>query len=177
MERFCYYDFQIASVKQKCSEEILFFSNSEFCNASPFKERIEYLKTRIGLNKNKYARNITIYDNNGVRQELKKMVMTDYNKDLDKLTYSWPWNKLREIHKILKIKEFVGNLKYSDKMDKDLVENNRTYIINQLIFGLRNKKFNKNKSEIDYDSKEMIINTISCIEKNNKGLYEIDWDN
>lgn len=176
MNNFDYYDFRIKNVIGKINEEIAFYEKCTYANVYPVNEYIQYLRKRIG--KNEPINNaITNYNKYSGKNEIKKMNMDEYVKDIDLVTYSRPWNKLKEIHRAVKIKEFIDNLDYSPKLKPTKINKNKEYLKEQLCLGLKEKKFAKNKSEIIYDQEYTIILSISCLEYNKKTrLYEIDWD-
>lgn len=178
MSNFDYYTFQINIVIEKINEEIDFYTKSEYANHYPINEYIAYLKQRIGIDKLETTAMMQ-YDNAGNRREIKKMNLDEYSKDLDILVYKKPWNKLKEFHKIVKIKEFINRLEYNNKkeVNKKQIEKNKKYIKDEICSGLKNKKFGKNKSTIEYDPEPMTITSVSSVWYNKKtGLYEIDWD-
>lgn len=173
MNNFNYYEFQINTVTEKIHEEIDYFEKSEYGNQYPVDEYLIYLKTRIGVNK-KEPSFISHYDTSGRRYEMTKMNMDEHGKELDVYVFRKPWTKLKEFHKIMKIKEYVDNLKYSRKCTPKKINENREYLKQELSTGVKDKKFGKNKSEIEYDTEKMMIISISCLEKK-KGLYKVDW--
>jgi len=76
--------------------------------------------------------------------------------------YAKPWNKLNQIHKIIKIKEFINNLEINEYDKEELRE--------QLIDMIKDKK---KKNKINYDEvKCKIINISSLIFIN--GKYKIE---
>ena len=100
---------------------------AEYFNVHPVKEYLGYLKGRIGMDK---VETITMmhYDNLGNKCEIKKMNLDEYAKDMDVFVFKRPWNKLREFHKIMKIKEFINNLEYGKKTkEKDIIKNKNIY--------------------------------------------------
>jgi hypothetical protein len=171
---FDYYNFRHITLTDKINEEILFYEQSEYANVNLFKEYILYLRTRIGKDKIEPVP-IYRYDKIGNKCEITKMNLDEHVKNMTDITYKRPWSKLKEFHKISKIKEFIDNLKF--KANPNLIEKNKKYLLDQISNGLRTKKFVKNKSEVVYDPKQMKIINISCIVYNRKkGLYNIDWD-
>ncbi|AGC02008.1 hypothetical protein H012_gp451 [Acanthamoeba polyphaga moumouvirus] len=173
MANFDYYNFRIQTVTQNIKREIDFYLNSEFANQPPLCDYIAYLKNRIGTDRLEMPK--TYYDNN--RLEMKKMNLDEYAKDMDIMVYKKPWNKLKDFHKIMKIKEYVNKLPFGKKINKEEKEKNMEYIKQEIINGLKNKKFGKNKSEIIYNPDNMEITSISCVYLNKKkGIYAIDWD-
>ena len=68
---------------------------------------------------------------------------TENTKYSDEYIYRKPWNKLNNIHKIIKIKEFINNIK-SD--DMDMKQNLKTKLINMI----KERKITK-KTDINYD--------------------------
>ena len=76
--------------------------------------------------------------------------------------YKKSWSKLNIIHKTIKIKEFVNNLKIN-------CEKNRDKIKNELISLLKNKVLTK-KDKVVYDEERGIIVSLTELEYNN-GMY------
>ena len=170
---FDYYCFQINKVTQNINSEINFFKNYQYADCLLIKDYYDYLLTRInGKQANPKTAKFVQY-NTGCE----KMVLDEYCKDLDIMTFKRPWAKLKEFHKIMKIKEYIAQLPFKKKIKNKLIEENRNYLIDEISGGLRNKKFGKNKSEITYNLETMQIDGISCIGYNKKkGIYEVDWD-
>ncbi len=105
------------------------------------------------------------------------MNMDEYGKDLDALVYKHPWVKLKEVHKSIKIKEYVDALEYGKRANARDIAKNREYLKQELCEGLRAKKFNKNKNEITYDAENMTILNIACVDfDKRKGLYDVEWE-
>uniref|UniRef100_A0A6G6ACY1 Uncharacterized protein n=1 Tax=Borely moumouvirus TaxID=2712067 RepID=A0A6G6ACY1_9VIRU len=173
MAGFDYYNYRIQSVTKNIQNELNFYLNSEFANQEPLCNYISYLKNRIGIDRLEKPK--TYYENN--RPEMKKMNLDEYAKDMDIMVYKKPWNKLKDFHKNMKIKEYVNKLSYDKKVSKVDKDKNIQYIQQEILNGLKNKKFGKNKSEIIYNPDIMEITSISCISLNKKkGIYVIDWD-
>ena len=105
------------------------------------------------------------------------MNMDEYSKDIDIFVFKRPWNKLREIHKIMKIKEFVDEIIYKKVVKEVDIKKNKEYLKIELCKGVKEKKYTKNKNEIAYDMESMKIISIGCLILNKKkGLYNIVWD-
>lgn len=167
---FDYYSYQVATTVEVINEEIEFYKSLEESRIPGIvSDYYNYLVSRVT---DEY-----VYPESKDTKyvPIKKMNMVDYNHEMDIMVFRKPWNKLRPFHKTLKLKEYVENLKYGKDIDKEKIKKNRDKISDQLIKGFNEKKFNKNKNEIDYDPEKMIIKNIACIEKN-KGLYKIDWE-
>ncbi|XWV24909.1 hypothetical protein QJ856_gp0872 [Tupanvirus deep ocean] len=176
MSNFDYYSFRVKTVTDKINEEIAFYESCEYNNVHPIKDYLTYLKSRIGIDKIETT-TMMHYDNLGNKREIKKMNMDEYAKDMDIFVFKRPWNKLREFHKIMKIKEFIDSLEYGKKAKQKDIKKNKEYLKEEICGGLRNKRFGKNKSEVVYDQENMVILSISSLDYNKKtGLYEIDWD-
>jgi hypothetical protein len=177
---FDYYKFREQQIIGKITAEIDFFEKNglDYCNNYPIKNYLDYLKERIGVNeqetKSKNNRYRYGYDFNIVHG-LKTMDMNEYNKDMDINSFKRPWKKLREIHKIIKINEYVQSLPYDKKIDEQSKETNQKYLTDELCKGLKNKRFTKDKTTINYNEEEMLIKSISCIIKK-KELYTINWN-
>lgn len=174
MNNFDYYSFQIRNARNKICEEIDFYEKCEFHNINLVKDYLCYLKDRIG---DKHAiTSVTQYDYFGNKREIKKMNMDEYVKDIDIMMFNRAWNRLKEIHKFMKIKEFINGLKFGKKASKEAIEDNKKYLIDELYDGIKTKKFSKNKHEIVYDKEKMEITSISCLDFNKEtGLYDIEW--
>ena len=83
----------------------------------------------------------------------------------DDYLYQKPWTKISQIHKIIKIKEFVSKLLINDDDDKDK-------LINDLSNRIRSRELTK-RSSVNYDSVKGIIVSIPKLEfKNNKYYYK-----
>ena len=174
MNTFDYYKFQTQYVIPKINEEINFYQQSGFDKTLPISEYIFYLKTRLGIDKLEKNMNNEYYK----KYDIKKLDIDEYGKNMDVISFKKPWSRLREYHKIMKIKEFVDKLEYDKKSKKKNIDQNKEFIKQELINGIKNKKFNKKKNEIEYNISEMKIDSISCLDyDSNKGLYEINWDN
>lgn len=173
---FDYYQYQEVSTINKIKLEIEFYEKSAYKDAKPIKEYLEYLRARIQRDKYNYSV-VTRTDPFGVRHEIKKMDLDEYESDRQAAMFNHPWNKLREFHKIMKIKEFINNLPYPPKAKPDSVEKNKVKLIKDICEGLKTKKFGRNKSEIVYDKDAMVIQSISCLELTKKtGMYCVEWE-
>jgi hypothetical protein len=170
-----YYKMRIQNVREKIEEEIKFFDNSKYCKSYPFDQYPIYLKGRLTSDKpvSKQSR----YDKIGNRYEVKKMNMDEYAKDINVMMFKKPWNKMGEIHKIMKIKEYIDNLNYGDDINSKKITENREDIRTQIMEGMKEKKFVKGKNIIEYDTDQMIIINIDCIVFNEEsGLYDVTWE-
>lgn len=101
------------------------------------------------------------FDDEAVDTENKMEIKHVYD-EITKLMFQKPWNKLPEIHKILKVKEFVNQLiqlndKKSQKKKKKLLE--------KLVNGIRKRELTK-KNTVEYDSKNACIIKINKLEYN-----------
>jgi len=76
--------------------------------------------------------------------------------------YKKSWSKLNIIHKTIKIKEFVNNLKISSEKNKEKIKN-------ELIELLKKKVLTK-KDKVNYDEERGVIVSLTELEYNN-GLY------
>ncbi|BCS83222.1 hypothetical protein QLL95_gp0901 [Cotonvirus japonicus] len=176
MSHFDYYKSRIDYVTKKINEEINFYSLSEYHAIDPLSSYVLYLKARIGKDKQEYTTMIHT-DNQGNKHEMKKMDTDEYASYINIIMFKKPWNKLRKYHKIMKIKKFIDDLKYDNKIKSEIILKNKQYITEEIISGLDSKKFGKNKGEIIYDQDKMEITSISCLDYNKKKkIYEIDWD-
>lgn len=176
MDNYDYYDFRIQMITQAVTTELNFYERPDnpANGLYPLTEYVNYLRQRIGLDVEESDRPYN-YDYNN-RPEIKKMDMKVYNKDIELMMFSKPWSKIQEFHKIMKIDEFINNLEYGSKASSANIKKNREYLKEEINTGLKEKKFNKNGSQIEYNRDIMQIESISCIVyKKSKGLYQIDW--
>lgn len=175
---FDYYNFRIDNLTTKINEEISFYEKYKYGGVYPVNEYVAYLKGRIGTDR--VGQTLATYsDNLGNRHEVKKMDLSEHMKDMDIYTFSKPWKNLKEIHKMMKIKEFIDSLEYKKKYNHDekSIIKNKERLKKKVCLGLKEKKFLKNKSDIEYDQEKMKIQSISCLYLDKKsGLYKIDWD-
>jgi len=176
MSLFDYYTFQTNLAIDKINEEIQFYENCEYNRIPLITDHVAYLKGRIGVNKYN-SQTVCSIDKSGNKCEIKKMNLDEYTKDMNIITFDRPWAKLKEIHKIMKINEFIDGLKYEPKkISTELIEKNKQHIKNEIIDGLRTKKFLKNKSVIEYDRQRLCITSITSLVYNKKKYkYDIDW--
>ena len=105
-------------------------------------------------------------NNNKNNEEYKNNTETD-SANIVSITsdvnlYKKSWSKLNIIHKTIKIKEFVNNLKIN-------CEKNRDKIKNELI-DLLKKKILTNKDKVVYDEERGVIVSLTELEYNN-GMY------
>ena len=95
--------------------------------------------------------------------QVQQINTTDNHTEL----YKKPWNKLNQIHKILKIKEFINSLTNIDV-------NERNNLKDKLIGLIKNKVLSK-KEKINYDENNgKIISLLNLEYKNNKYIYNIE---
>lgn len=99
-----------------------------------------------------------------IESETTTILNTDTDiKSEDDYIYKKEWNKLNNIHKIIKIKEYVNNLSINST-EKDVLKNT-------FINFVKNKKITK-KSSVIYDIINCRIINIPCLEFKN-GKYTI----
>lgn len=173
-QNFDYYAHITSKLTQSINAEIAFYKNNEYLECDSIKEYHDYLVSRLN---GKQVQTLTMSKYTPQHMVCENMILDEYCKDLDIMTFKRPWAKLKEFHKIMKIKEYVNRLPYKKKIKNKLIEKNQKFLIREISDGLRNKKFGKNKSDIIYNPEKMQIESISCVCYNKKkGKYEIDWD-
>lgn len=176
MDNYSYYDFRIRKITETVNEELAFYESCNYVSLPFIAQYITYLKSRIGINQEPVVKKYFYHNYISNIQPVKKLDMNEHGKDMDILVFKKPWNKLHNIHKYLKIKEYVDNLIFLPTTNKEDIESNRKYIQESILTGLREKKFKKGKDEITYNEQEMKISDINVISFNDKtGLYEIEW--
>ena len=175
MSNFDYYSFQVASTKQNINDEIEFYKNLPEVNIpGGIMDYYKYLVSRV--TEEQFPIDPKTGDPRTQYPQLKKMNMADYSHEMDIMVFQKPWNKIRPFHKTMKLKEFIENLEYPVAMNVEKVKKNRDELIDELLKGFNDKRFNKNKNHIVYNIEKMMIESIPCIEKTKKGLYRIDWE-
>lgn len=170
---FDYDEFRRDKLTEKINEEIAFYEQSEYAKIYIFRDYITYLKTRIGRDKEVETGQIYRYDRIGNKCEITRMNLDEHVKNVTDQLYMRPWTKMKEFHKMVKIKEFVNDLEYD--ANEKVVERNRLYLIKELCDGVKQKKFTKNRHVVEYDNVGMKILSISCL-VHKKGLYRVYWD-
>ncbi len=103
------------------------------------------------------------------KETIEENILTvDANTETDVLSentdylYMKPWTRLNQIHKIIKIKEFINNLQILNK-EKELLKNELIELI----------KLKSKKNKIIYDEEKGKIISISCLVYNN-GKYILE---
>jgi hypothetical protein len=108
--------------------------------------------------------NKIIDQNNKITDQNNKISKSDTEKggnitETETIDYLYlkPWSKLTQIHKVIKIKEFVNNLDIINQLEIEILKDN---IINQI-------KEKKIKNKINYDETKGKILSISNLSFNN----------
>jgi hypothetical protein len=109
---------------------------------------------------NSYYLNLLKIDNSS---EIPVKINTPIDNNTDSETYKKSWSKLNSIHKILKIKEFVNNLKFD--LEEDKLE-----LKNKLIELIKNKQLTK-KNNVNYDEVNGKIISLLHLKYNNGKYY------
>ena len=126
---------------------------NNLCN-SCIKQSINYSYLQNIINDLKKNENIiTVFENNTETDGMSEKI--DY-------LYTKPWSKLNQIHKIIKIKEFINNLDITD-LEKENLKDDLIQII----------KEKKKKNKIIYDDIKGKILSISTLTFSN-GKYNIE---
>lgn len=141
--------------------ELQFCRGHIYANTSCLQEMIAYLETRIGAQYNR-QREVLRYD------------QAEYSQFADELVYKKPWAKLKDIHKTIKMREYVKILAYEDQSHRQ-IRQNREQVLADLEQGLRDKRMNKNGCAVDYNEELMCIEDIPAVVKRSNGLYKVRW--
>ena len=174
MTAYDYYEFRRTRIADKIESEKKFILEQLTDIIDATDEYITYLTNRLGGELVDAPKSMTIINKFNVREQIEKLDMNEHSKDMDRLSYNKPWAKLRDFHKIIKIKEFVANLEYPKKISEIDREKNREKILEKLLLGLKEKKIGKNKTEITYNESKMKIEDIDCLTMQ-KNKYYVDW--
>jgi hypothetical protein len=114
----------------------------------------DYLLYKNSESENRSNTNASYFDSKG----------NDYIFN-DNEIYKKSWTKLNNIHKIIKIKEFVNNIKFDN-------ENNRNKLKDELVELIKNKTLTK-KNKIKYDEENgKIISLTNLQYKDGNYFYE-----
>lgn len=171
MSGFDYYKFRKDKLTEEINRELQFYK--PYIQWDIFNPYVNYLKSRIGLDKEE--KNIENYQKVGW-EEVINMNPDKYLKEMDEVVFKKQWQKLKPFHKIMKIKEFVNNLKYSKKISQAKIDKNKNMIQEEILDGIKKKLFKKNKNEIHYDPEKMKISSIDCIGYDSKKkIYYVEW--
>lgn len=84
--------------------------------------------------------------------------------EIESHIFKKPWNRLPEVHKIMKIREFVNN---------NIKKSKRKQLEKELINAIQNTKL-KTKNDVDYDTNKGQIVSIKCLDINNKQSYTLN---
>ena len=119
----------------------------------------------INIQSKKSKINITVPDSIELNTDIEiDTINVESDMDIkysDEYIYKKPWNKLNNIHKIIKVKEFVNNL-LSD--DIEMKKNLKIKLVNMI----KERKITK-KTDINYDVTNGIILSIPILQYvNNK---------
>ena len=105
-----------------------------------------------------------IVNDNTETQLVKKNDNIVLIKNNDENLYNKPWSKLNAIHKIIKIKEFVNNIKIENEIDKEKLKDELVNLIKTNVL--------TKKDKIIYDSENGKIISIKNLQyKDNKYFY------
>jgi hypothetical protein len=141
-------NFKYNGLPKKIKEEISFYRTSPYAALPPLKEYLEYLEERI----------------RGSEYFHPKMNIEEYARELDILVFQKSWAKLKDYHKMMKIKEYLTSL--NPPPSSKILE----ILLKKFSILVHNKKFNHNA--IEYDSHKMCIVKIKCLKYIN-GKYRI----
>lgn len=143
---------------------------SSLYSEDDMKKKVEMLESKIDIKKEEKPKKVSqtssekkpvvLMPKNISSQSLSEM-SPSYNDDY---LYQKPWTKLTQIHKIIKIKEFVNNkLLIDDDKEKQLLRD-------KLVEMVKMKELTK-KESIMYDSVKGIVISIPCLEYKNGKYY------
>jgi hypothetical protein len=126
------------------------------------KNHCDKLLDNLNFDKDKLSETIT-----EKKQDTNSVIETENHKQIfsDEDLYKKSWVKLNAVHKILKIKEFVNNLKINSEKD-------RTKLREELIDLVKTKVLTK-KEKVNYDELNGKIMSISNLQyKDHKYYYQ-----
>lgn len=131
-------------------------------NLTWLKNHCDKLLENLNLERDKLSESQTQTDR---KIEQISPIGSDNHKQIfsDEEFYKKPWTKLNAVHKILKIKEFVNNLKTNS-------ENERTLLRDELIDLVKQKVLTK-KEKVNYDEVNGKIISLSNLQYKNEKYY------
>jgi hypothetical protein len=105
---------------------------------------------------------------NGIANDNTEIQLVKKNENIvlnnDENLYKKPWSKLNAIHKIIKIKEFVNNIKFENEEDREKLKDDLVNLIKTNIL--------TKKDKIIYDSENGKIISIKNLQyKDDKYFY------
>jgi hypothetical protein len=122
--------------------------------------RINHEKDKISESQSQTQIDKKVEISNPIETENHKQIFSDEN------LYKKPWTKLNAIHKILKIKEFVNNLKINSEKERAELKDNLIELVKLKIL--------TKKEKVSYDELNgKIISLIDLQYKNGKYLYPL----
>jgi hypothetical protein len=177
---FNYYEFRKNSIVETINRELVFYND---CDS----DLLFYDKCFIKNKQKTYKDNYIYYLIDRIREDskpvnpkfdlfgnIKNIEVLNIENDMNEV-YSKPWTKLSELHKLLKIKEFVGKLKYRS-LDVESKQENKDMIYKELEDGFKSKKYVSKKNKIEWDTKnKCIINIPRLFYDKQKDIYYLDW--
>jgi len=151
-------------------------------NNDYFKGRINELQVELNHRNAKpiLKDNKIVYqlDTSGKKPKIMEVQTNEFENYETELVYQKPWQRLKDFHRLVKIKEFVDELEYPDDADESKVASNKKRILAKLDDAMKDKKFNnaRKNSQIVYDPKQMKITAITCLEfDKKKKKYRIEF--
>ena len=180
VDNYDYYKLRIQRVSKSVSREVEFFSNTPYADVGIIGEYLAIQKSR--LTNDRADKKNNKYESSYVRPNIVELDPKTYVNELELHAFNKEWTKLRPFHRTMKIKEYVKELEYnkskrSPKVSQRKIDSNRKHIQHAILQGLKEKKFGKNKCQLNYNPEKMKIESIECVFfDKNTGLYEVDWD-
>jgi hypothetical protein len=181
MEYFDYFKFYSKWISDIVTNEEEYFNQSDI----PYELKKDYLECIIPIYEtlqekkilNNNTKIVLQIDRNNQKREYQTMTINEILDCVDTFAYQKPWAKLKEFHKINKIKEYIKELEYdtSDNtiLNDSKIKKNKNKLFNELWKLIQSKKINQ-KQIIEYNHDKCKIDDISCIVYNDDTkLYEI----
>ena len=164
-----YYAARVERVSGHVKEERDFYLRKGYAAAPDIWEYIEYLSERIGQGVN--WESVLKRQQDIVHVDPDQYVNQSINQAKSK-----PFNKLAHYHKVQALRQYAEELPYTIESASRIARNKKA-ISEQLLEGLKEKRFNSGGTKVLYDQKEgKIIDIPSVIEDEDRpGRYKIDW--
>lgn len=155
---FDYHDFRNNFVKNDIMRELDVFDKIKLGND----EYLDFLKSRVCNDIEKF------------NPKINNEIDDDYFNSIQRQGFKKSWAKMNMQHKIIKLEEYVNNLKYDNKLSQQNIEKNKKYLIKKILSNINHKYIKKN---VEYDIENMIITDADFIIWNKKKkCYIIDFE-
>ena len=168
-----YYLARVGRISARIDNELASLSAHGYLSVPGVREYASYLAGRIGRGEYDPTA-VRKWDAWGGQREVRTLDPQAYAQQAYRQALQKDFNKLAPFHKVQMFRAYVASLPYSRRALG--VEANREEILAQLVQGIDDKMYNKNKTEVSYDGEAgRILNVPSVYIPEDERLYIVDW--